>query len=317
MPRIILHCDLNNFYASVECLRDPALKNMPLIVAGDPENRHGVVLAKNDIAKAAGIKTGDTVWEARQKIPGLVAVKPQFDRYMHFSKKAKEIYNRYTPLVEPFGADECWLDYTGCEEQEVRKNEELGIRNTDVVSASASSRPAEQERRMNGVVREQKPESTQPIVGADALIGSHLTNNVRPGGPHGSAAPTGNSVNYPSDIPHSSLLISHSISSAASFAYAKEAADEIRAALKNELGLTASVGVSFNKIFAKLGSDLKKPDATTVISPENFKSVVWPLPVGELFMVGRKTAEKLIKCNIRNIGDLATADETVLKEKCC
>ena len=209
---MILHCDLNNFYASVECLLNPALRDVPLIVAGNPENRHGVVLAKNEIAKKAGVKTGDTIWEAQQKIRGLVSVAPRFDTYMDFSKKAKEIYTRYTPLVEPFGADECWLDCTGCKQ----------------------------------------------------------------GG--------------------------------------KEIADEIRTVLKKELGLTASAGVSFNKIFAKLGSDLKKPDATTVISTENFKRVVWPLPVRELFSVGKKTAEKLIKFNIATIGALAAADDTVLKQ---
>jgi len=258
--RLILHCNLHNFYASVECLQDPALKAVPLVVAGDPESRHGVVLAKNDVAKAAGVKTGDTVWEARQKIGSLVAVKPRFDLYMKFSKRAKEIYTRYTPLVEPFGADECWLDLM----QRTTHNAQRTMADENW--------------------KEDEP-------------------TVRGGS-------TANGIANPSAVPHSSSLIPHS-----AFAYGKEVADEIRAAIKKELSLTASVGVSFNKVFAKLGSDLKKPDATTVISPANFKAVVWPLPVGELFMVGRKTAEKLYKCNIRTIGDLAAADGLILKEK--
>ena len=214
MERLILHCDLNNFYASVECLLNPMFKNVPLIVAGNPEDRHGVVLAKNDIAKAAGIKTGDTVWQAKQKISGLVTTPPHFDLYMQYSERAKAIYTRYTPLVEPFGADECWLDCTG---------------------------------------------------------------------------------------------------SVKLFGDGKKIADDIRTTLKEELCLTVSAGVSFNKIFAKLGSDLKKPDATTLISRENFQSVVWPLPVAELFMAGRKTTEKLHKYNIHTIGELAVADEVFLK----
>lgn len=115
MDRLILHSDLNNFYASVECLLNPTLREVPLAVAGNPERRHGVILAKNAIAKKAGIKTGDVIWEAQQKCPGLVIVPPHFDLYSKFSKQVFEIYTHYTPLVEPFGPDECWLDLTGCE----------------------------------------------------------------------------------------------------------------------------------------------------------------------------------------------------------
>jgi DNA polymerase-4 len=219
VDRLILHCDLNNFYASVECLLNPALKDVPLIVAGNPDARHGVVLAKNELAKAAGIRTGDTIWEAKQKIQNLTVAAPHFESYMYFSRRAKEIYTRYTPLVEPFGADECWLDCTNC--------------------------PA--------------------FLDEGALQGKRI-------------------------------------------------ADEIRARIKAELNLTASAGVSFCKPFAKLGSDLKKPDATTVIDRENFRKVVWPLPVGELFMAGRKTAQQLARFNIRTVGDLAAADDGVLKE---
>ncbi len=213
MDRIILHCDLNNFYASVECALNPELKGVPLAVAGSKENRHGVVLAKNEIAKSYGVKTGDVIWQAEQKCPGLQVVTPHFDNYMKYSDAVFELYTHYTDMVEPFGSDECWLDVTGC----------------------------------------------------TRLFGS-----------------------------------------------GKEIADSIRERVKQEFGLTLSVGVSFNKVFAKLGSDLKKPDATTVISRENYRELIWPLPASDMLMVGRKTSEKLKKLNIFIIGDLAAASESLL-----
>ncbi len=213
MDRIILHCDLNNFYASVECALDPELKGVPLAVAGSKEKRHGVVLAKNELAKSYGVKTGDVIWQAEQKCPELVVVTPHFDHYMKYSEAVFELYTHYTDMVEPFGSDECWLDITGC----------------------------------------------------TRLFG---------GG--------------------------------------KDIADLIRERVKREFGLTLSVGVSFNKVFAKLGSDMKKPDATTVISRDNFRELVWPLPASDMLMVGKKTSEKLKKLNIFTIGDLAAASEELL-----
>ena len=202
MEKIILHCDLNNFYASVECALNPELKDFPLAVAGNKENRHGVVLAKNEIAKKFGVKTGDVIWQAEQKCPGLRVVAPHFDSYTKYSDAIFELYTHYTDMVEPFGSDECWLDVTGC----------------------------------------------------TRLFGD-----------------------------------------------GKQIADSIRARVKKEFGLTLSVGVSFNKVFAKLGSDLKKPDATTVISKDNFKTLVWPLPASDMLMVGKKTSEKLVFLNFREI----------------
>lgn len=214
VDRLILHCDLNNFYASVECLRHPEWKTVPLAVSGNPEKRHGVVLAKNELAKKFGVKTGDVIWEAKQKAPGLLLVPPHFDDYMRISKQVFDTYTRYTPYVEPFGADECWLDCTGCEQ----------------------------------------------------LFGD-----------------------------------------------GKQIADTLREVIKRETGLTISVGVSFNKVFAKLGSDLKKPDATTVITRENFRELLWGLPANELIMVGKHSYEKLKRLNIVTIGDLAQADDGLLK----
>ena len=211
--RIILHCDLNNFYASVECELNPTLKGQALAVSGNPEKRHGVVLAKNEIAKKQGVKTGDTIWQAREKCPDIIFVPPHFDMYSMFSKQVFDIYSKYTCYVEPFGPDECWLDVTG-------------------------------------------------------------------------------SVNL--------------------FGSGEEIAEQIRQRVKKETGLTISIGVSFNKVFAKIGSDMKKPDAITIITKENFKDKLWGMPAGDMLMVGRKTTEKLKKLNIHTIGELANADDDVL-----
>lgn len=211
--RTILHVDLNNFYASVECLYRPELRTLPVAVAGNPENRHGIILAKNMIAKNLGIKTGETIWQAKLKAPKLIMVPPDFGKYLKFSRLAKNIYYDYTDKIEAFGIDECWLDVTGSID----------------------------------------------------LFGS-----------------------------------------------GEKIAEAIRTRIREELGVTVSIGVSFNKIFAKLGSDMKKPDATTIISQENFKKVVWPLPVEDLLYVGRSTSHKLHNCGLNTIGKLASADVSFL-----
>ena len=215
MERVILHIDQNSFYASVECLYNPELRDKPMAVGGDVEQRHGIILAKNQHAKKFGIITGEALWQARQKCPHLIIVHPHYNRYLRFSKLAMEIYTQYTDQVESFGLDECWLDVSGS---------------------------------------------------------SHLGNG-------------------------------------------KWIADELRERIKFEIGITASVGVSYNKIFAKLGSDYKKPDATTVIARENYKEMVWPLPVGELLYVGRATNQKLKSYGINTIGDLANIDPAVLDRR--
>lgn len=210
MERAILHCDLNAFFASVELLDYPELRQKPVAVCGDPKSRKGIILAKNDAAKAFGVKTAETLWQAQRKCPELILLPAHREKYHRYSKLVNEIYGRYTDLVEPFGIDESWLDLTG----------------------------------------------TLHLFGGDA----------------------------------------------------SGVADEIRGVVRQELGLTISVGVSFNKIFAKLGSDMKKPDATTVISRDNFKELVWPLPVSDLLFVGRTTANLLKKYDILTIGQLAHMD---------
>ncbi len=211
--RTVLHCDLNNFYASVECLINPQIRDKAVVVVGDAEARHGIVLAKNQIAKKAGITTGMVIWEAREKVKELVCVKANFNLYLKYSHMVREIYARYTDLIENFGIDESWLDVT-----------------------------------------------------------------------------------------HSKQL----------FGDGETIANKLREDVKREIGLTISVGVSFNKVFAKLGSDMKKPDAVTVITQNNFKEKVWPLPASDLLYVGKKTANKLARIGVNTIGDLANANEDSL-----
>ncbi len=211
--RIILHCDLNNFFASVSLLSNPTLYDVPVAVCGNVEERHGIVLAKNEAAKKHGVKTAEAVWEAKSKCPDLVTLPPDYKKYHEYSRLAQEIYARYTDLIEPFGIDECWLDITG-----------------------------------------------------------------------------------------STLL----------FGSGEDIANKIRMDIKRELGITISVGISFNKVFAKLGSDMKKPDAVTVIGRDNYIQKVWPLPVSDLLFVGKHTAEKLNQNGIFTIGDVTKCDDAML-----
>ena len=214
MGRRILHVDFNSFYASVECLHHPELRTVPMAVAGDPRDRHGIILAKNDLAKAFGIRTAEAIWQAKAKCPNLVTVAPHFEEYVRISRLGRAICNEYSARVEPFGMDESWVDVT--------------VRTRD-------------------------------------------------------------------------------------FRDAADLAEEIRSRVKGELGVTVSVGVSDNKIFAKLGSDYKKPDAVTVITPENYQQIVWPLPADDLLFVGPATKRKLARIGIMTIGDIACSEPTVLQ----
>ena len=214
--RVIFHCDLNCFFASVELLDKPALREVPVAVCGDPASRHGIILAKNEPAKRRGIQTAETVWQARQKCPNLILLPPHHGLYAQYSRRINTIYGQYTDLVEPFGIDESWLDVTG----------------------------------------------SLHLFGGDA----------------------------------------------------RQLADDIRARLRQEVGLTISVGVSFNKVFAKLGSDYKTPDATTVISRENWRDIVWPLPVGDLLFVGRAAQRTLGQYGVETIGQLAACKPEMLEQ---
>ena len=206
MDRTILHCDLNSFYASVELLDHPELLDRPVAVCGDPQSRHGIILAKNEAAKKFKVKTAETIWQAQRKCPDLVLLPAHHEKYRRWSKVINGIYERYTDLVEPFSIDESWLDSPGS---------------------------------------------------------MHLF-----GGDGGAIA------------------------------------DELRRVVRAETGLTISVGVSFNKVFAKLGSDMKKPDATTVIRREDVAVKVWPLPVTDMLFVGRASAQVLKQYGVETIGDI-------------
>ena len=211
--RVILHCDMNGFFASVELLARPDLRDKPMAVCGNPENRHGIILAKNEAAKRYGIVTAETIWQARKKCPDLVLLPPHYEKYSEFCRLINGIYLQYTDLVEPFSIDESWLDVT----------------------------------------------ASQKLFG------------------------TG-----------------------------REIADAIRERVKKEFGLTLSAGVSFNKFFAKMGSEYKKPDATTEITRENFRELLWPLPIEEMFFVGFATAQRLRGIGVNTIGALAATPPEVL-----
>ncbi len=213
--KVILHVDCNSFFASVEASLNPELKNVPMAVCGSVEERHGIVLAKNEPAKKYGIVTAETVYSAKRKCPNLVICEPHYGLYEEFSKRANAIYADYTDLIEPFGIDESWLDVT-----------------------------------------------------ASGYLGT-----------------------------------------------GEEIAEMIRQRVKRELGITVSIGVSFNKVFAKLGSDYKKPDAITVISRDNFKSIVYPLPANELLFVGKRTYDELRRMGIRTVGELAAISPEVLRSR--
>jgi DNA polymerase-4 len=216
MERTILHCDMNNFYASVECMLDMSLRGKPVAVGGDVENRHGIILAKNYQAKAYGVKTGEALWQAREKCRDLIIVPPHYEEYLKYSRLAREVYQDYTDMIEPYGMDECWLD----------------------------------------------------VSGSTGILGD-----------------------------------------------GEKIANQIRERIKFELGLTISVGVSFNKIFAKLGSDLKKPDAVTVIPKDTFRDKIWNLPASDMLGVGRATEQVLTMFGIHTIGELAKTPPEVLKHR--
>lgn len=215
MSRIILHSDCNCFYASVECALNPALKGKPVAVSGNPEKRHGIILAKSEEAKKFGVKTGEAIWQAKKKCPQLITLPPNFSKYVEYSKSVKEIYYKYTDMVESFGLDEAWLDVTG----------------------------------------------------STGLFGNGY-----------------------------------------------KIAQKIRSRIKKELDITVSIGVSYNKIFAKLGSDYKKPDAVTLINKSNYKHMVWSLPAEDLLYVGSATKKKLNSLGIFTIGQIANTPVDILKK---
>jgi DNA polymerase-4 len=205
--RVILHVDMDGFFASVEALDHPETEGKPMAVCGDPEHRRGIILAKNQLAKKAGVKTAEPIWSAKRKCPDLILLPPRRELYTEYCERANAIYERYTDRVERAGIDESYLDITG-------------------------------------------------------------TPKLRAGG--------GGAV-----------------------------ADDIRRTVKSELRLTVSVGASFCKVFAKIGSDLNKPDGTSVITRENFEELLYPLPIRSMLFVGGATERALASLGVHTIGQLA------------
>lgn len=216
MKRCIVHSDINHCYAQLEEMRDPALRHVPMAVGGSQEKRHGIILAKNDLAKKFGIRTGEPLTDARKKCPDLRIIHPDYEAYMYYTEKIKDVYRQYTDRVESFGLDEAWIDLTGSER----------------------------------------------------LFGDPVS-----------------------------------------------LARQIQQEVYERYGIKVSMGVSWNKVFAKLGSDMDKNMGFTVITPENYRQLVWPLPAGDLIMVGRHTEYKLNTMGIFTIGDLATFDGAALAKR--
>lgn len=218
--RTIFHIDANCAYLSWTaaamlekgCSTD--IREIPAVISGNPLNRHGIILAKSIPAKKYGIATGQSLFEAKQKCADLAVFPPDYDLYMRCSNAMYHLLLEYSPLVERYSIDECFLDYT------------------------ASQRK---------------------------------------------------------------------------FGNPMEVADEIKSRIRDEMGFTVNIGISCNKILAKMGSELQKPDRIHTLWPEEMPVKMWPLPVGELFMVGRATAQKLQKINISTIGQLAAADPNHMK----
>jgi len=212
----MLHSDCNNYYASVECIGNEGLRGVPMVVCGDPATRHGIVLSKNDHAKAFGILTGESVHTARRKAPGLTVVNADYPKYVRYAKAARRLYGEYGGEVVPYGLDEAWIDLTG-------------------------------------------------------RVGS-----IEEGA---------------------------------------QVADAIRGRMKGDLGLTVSVGVSYNYLFSKMASDMRKPDATSTLRREDLRPVIWGMPAFELLFVGPVTRRKLRAMNILTVGDLARAGKDVMQKK--
>jgi DNA polymerase-4 len=219
--KIIFHIDVNSAFLSFEAvyrLQHGAavdLRDIPSAVGGSQATRHGIILAKSIPTKKYGVKTGETIWEAKKKCPGLVIVPPNYALYMCCHHSLVELLKEFSDKVQVFSIDECFMDMTDMK-----------------------------------------------------IMGEPL-----------------------------------------------DVANRIRERIKQELGFTVSIGISSNKLLAKMGSELKKPDVVSTLFPSEVPEKMWPLPVEEMYMVGRATAPKLRRMGINTIGDLAKCDIEILKYK--
>ena len=221
--RVIFHVDANSAFLSwtaayrVKVLGESVdLRDIPSVVAGDTESRHGIILAKSTPSKKYGIQTGEPLFQAKEKCPGLVVVAPNYELYVQASRKFVEMLRQFSPKVEQYSIDEAWVDMTG----------------------------------------------TERLWGSPRL-----------------------------------------------------AAEKMRRRIWEELGFTVNVGISSNKLLAKMAGDFEKPNKVHTLFPEEVEGKMWPLPVRDLFLVGSKTEQKLNRLGIYTIGDLAKADGTLIKRK--
>lgn len=249
---LVFHVDANSAYLSwtaaalLESGYPVDLRTIPAAIAGDPENRHGIILTKSIPAKKFGVKTGESIFEAKQKCPELFLWPPDYDLFLLCSDAMHNILSEYTPLIQRYSVDECFMDMSN---------------SVRIISKGGSAK------------------------------GNENAANADSAGSTANAKTTGN------------------IDREA----AENLANEIRIRIKNELGFTVNIGIGENKLLAKMAGELKKPDMVHTIWPDEIEKKLWPLPVSELFMVGRATTRKLEGFNIKTIGDLAKADRLFLK----
>ena len=220
--RIIFHIDVNNAFLSwtaVQLLEEGYnidIRTIPAIIAGDESKRHGIVLAKSPIAKKYGIVTAETIYQTKMKCPNLKIFSPNHEIYQRKSKQLMNYLKTFTPIMEQFSIDECFLDMTGTK----------------------------------------------------YLYTNHL-----------------------------------------------ELAYKIKDEIKEKFGFTVNVGIGNNKLCAKMASDFEKPDKVHTLLKSEIKEKLWPLPVNDLFMCGKKTSIELNKMNIYTIKDLAEYDFQKLEKK--
>lgn len=211
--RLVFLVDMNAFFISCEAVRNPSLVQVPAAVAGDPERRSGIILTANYAARAAGVRTTMTIYQAKRLCPSLRLIPPDHAYYAGCSHGVMSVLSRYTPVIEQNSIDEAWLDMTGC--------------------LSAGIQPVERAR-------------------------------------------------------------------------------QVMEAIRQETGLDCSIGIAENKFLAKMAADMKKPRGITTLWVDEIERKLWPLPIGEMYGVGRKMREKLYSRGITTIGELVRYGEPML-----
>ena len=301
--RVIFHVDVNSAFLSWSALKrlqenpdSVDLRTIPSAIGGDVNRRHGVITARSIPAKKYGVSTGEPVVSALRKCPNLVLEQPDFTVYREYSRRFIAILQTYSDRVEQVSIDEAFLDMTErfCKEELVRDHSPEGgflTKGSDLL----------QLRERKGKIPEGA--ETKEAADGDAALpaGVHVPGgnpaevHMAGGNPSGAHMPGGNpaGVHAPGGNPA---------------ALAVRLANEIY----DTLGFTVNVGISGNKLLAKMASDFRKPGRVHTLWPEEIADKMWPLSIGELYGCGRKTAEKLWSIGIRTIGEAAVADPEML-----